>query len=182
MLIELDPVERITAGAVGEPGSRIFYLQGRAGDRLVSLMVEKEQVQLLAASVVEILARVGKETGQGPGEEEMELEEPILPEWRAGRLSIGYHEERDLLLLEVEEAIPEPEEEEEGAEPPTILDAPEPERARFWATREQMLSLARHGATVCAQGRPRCRLCGNPLEPEGHRCPALNGHHDLGGA
>ena len=55
-----------------------------------------------------------------------------------------------------------------------------PERARFWATREQMLSLARHGAMVCAHGRPRCRLCGNPLEPEGHRCPALNGHRDLG--
>jgi uncharacterized repeat protein (TIGR03847 family) len=180
MLIELDPVERITAGAVGEPGSRIFYLQGRAGDRLVSLLVEKEQVQLLAASVVEILSRVGKETGQGPGEEEMELEEPVLPEWRAGRLSIGYHEERDLLLLEAEEAIPEPEGEEERAESPAPLDAPEPERARFWATREQMLSLARHGATVCAQGRPRCRLCGNPLEPEGHRCPALNGHRDLG--
>lgn len=182
MLIELDPVERITAGAVGEPGSRIFYLQGRAGDRLVSLLVEKEQVQLLAASVVEILSRVGKETGQGPAEEEMGLEEPILPEWRAGRLSIGYHEERDLLLLEAEEAVPEPEEEVEVAEPAELLDAPEPERARFWATREQMLSLARHGATVCAQGRPRCRLCGNPLEPEGHRCPALNGHRDLGGA
>ena len=109
MLIELDPVERITAGAVGEPGSRSFYLQGRAGDRLVSLLLEKEQVQLLAASVVEILSRVGKETGQGPAEEEMELEEPVLPEWRAGRISIGYHEERDLLLLEAEEALPEPE-------------------------------------------------------------------------
>src|SRR5262245_38816097 len=155
MLIELDPVERITAGAVGEPGSRSFYLQGRTGDRLVSLLVEKEQVQLLAASVVEILSRVGKETGQGPAEEEMELEEPILPEWRAGRLSIGYHEERDLLLLEAEEALPEPDEEaEEPAEPPAP-EAGEPERARFWATREQMLSLARHGATVCAQGRPR---------------------------
>jgi uncharacterized repeat protein (TIGR03847 family) len=182
MLIELDPVERITAGAVGEPGSRIFYLQGRTGDRLVSLLVEKEQVQLLAASVVEILSRVGKETGQGPAEEEMELEEPILPEWRAGRLSIGYHEERDLLLLEAEEALPEPDDDEEAAEVVALSESAEPERARFWATREQMLSLARHGATVCAQGRPRCRLCGNPLEPEGHRCPALNGHHDLGGS
>lgn len=182
MLIELDPVERITAGAVGEPGSRSFYLQGRAGDRLVSLLLEKEQVQLLAASVVEILSRVGKETGQGPAEEEMELEEPILPEWRAGRISIGYQEERDLLLLEAEEALPESDVEEGGEElAPIVPETAEPERARFWATREQMLSLARHGATVCAQGRPRCRLCGNPLEPEGHRCPALNGHHDLGG-
>src|SRR5438132_1722910 len=103
MLIELDPVDRITAGAVGEAGSRTFYLQARKEDTLVTLLVEKQQVQLLAASVVEILARVGKETGQGPPEEEMGLDEPILPEWRAGRLSIGYQEERDLLMLEAEE-------------------------------------------------------------------------------
>src|SRR6266496_950642 len=113
MLIELDPVERITAGAVGPPGERVFYLQGRKGDQLVSLLVEKQQVQLLAASVVEILARVGKETGQGPSEEEMDLDEPIVAEWRAGRLSISYHEERDLLMLEAEELLDEPDDEED---------------------------------------------------------------------
>ena len=46
----------------------------------------------------------------------------------------------------------------------------------FWATRDQMFSLASHGAAVCAQGRPRCQFCGNPIEPEGHQCPAMNGH------
>jgi uncharacterized repeat protein (TIGR03847 family) len=234
VLIELDPVDRITTGAVGSPGSRVFYLQGRRGDQLVTLMLEKQQVQLLAASVVEILSRVGKETGQGPPDEEMALEEPIVPEWRAGRLSIGYHEERDLLLLEAEEVVEEASEEADEAEEedesviavePGLedleADVPEagtfegngepkdqelgdgenrddlegidaleaaaeiaaavgePQRVRFWATREQMLSLARRGAAVCAQGRPRCQLCGNPLE-EGHRCPALNGHLDTG--
>ena len=176
MLIELDSVDRITAGAIGNPGARAFYLQGRKADRLVTLAVEKQQVELLAASVIEILSRVGKETGEGPSEEEMELEEPVLPEWRAGRLSIGYHEERDLLVLEVEEVRPEDEEAEEQEE--TVGAAPgEPGgQVRFWATREQMLSLARHGAKVCAQGRPRCQLCGNPIDPEGHHCPALNGH------
>ena len=33
------------------------------------------------------------------------LEEPIEPLWRAGRLSIGYAEERDLVLLEIEELV-----------------------------------------------------------------------------
>ena len=237
MLIELDPVDRITAGAVGSPGERVFYLQGRRADQLVTLLVEKQQVQLLAASVVEILARVGKETGQGPSEDEMALEEPLIAEWRAGRLSIGYHEERDLVMLEVEEVVDEAEaeddedvEDEEGEEDPPgpdisitglreleadgeidddeeedrdddempldpladdhdsiseleALDAPagrEAARIRFWATREQMLSLARHGAAVCAAGRPRCQLCGNPIDPEGHQCPALNGHRKMG--
>jgi uncharacterized repeat protein (TIGR03847 family) len=238
MLIELDPVERITAGAVGPPGQRVFYLQGRKGDQLVTLLVEKQQVQLLAASVVEILARVGKETGQGPPEEEMALDEPLLAEWRAGRLSIGYHEERDLVMLEAEELVDEEEAAEEGApediedEGPATALGPdiaiaglgelegngemddvdegsdeeeddlggveqglgqveelegleaeaerEPARIRFWATREQMLSLARHGAMVCAAGRPLCQLCRNPIDPEGHQCPALNGHRETG--
>src|SRR5919204_5512897 len=112
----MDPVDRITAGAVGTPGSRVFYLQGRKGGDIITILVEKQQVQLLAASVVEILARVGKETGQGPPEEQMALEEPIAPEWRARRLAIGYQEERDLLVLEGEELLPEEEEAQEEQE------------------------------------------------------------------
>jgi uncharacterized repeat protein (TIGR03847 family) len=224
VLIELDPVDRLTADAVGSPGARVFYLQARKDDRLVTLLVEKQQVQLLAASVVEILSRVGRETGQGPPEDAMGLEEPIVPEWRAGRLSIGYQEERDLLMLEADELLPEDEvadqaereeqeeeeeededgEDEDGEEvlaeglasfeaeleaeleaglDPQLDDDPEVERGkvRFWATREQMLSLARHGAAVCAAGRPRCQLCGNPIDPEGHQCPALNGHREQSG-
>ncbi len=173
-MIELDPVDRITAGAVGPPGERVFYLQGRQADRLVTVLVEKQQVELLSASLVEILARTGKETGEGPGEEEMGLEDPVLPEWRAGRLSIGYEEARDLVLLECEEYVEGSEDDDEEDE--DEITGPEPARIRFWASREQALALARHGAAVAAAGRPRCDLCGNPIGPEGHVCPALNGH------
>lgn len=173
--MELGPVERITAGAVGEPGERTFFLQARAGGRLLTFLVEKEQVELLAASILDILSRVGKETGAGPGEDELELEAPLEPEWRVGRLAIGYAEDRDLMLLELEELRPEDEEAEEGAET-EAPEAPEPTRVRLWATREQMLALSRHGAAVAARGRPRCTYCGNPIDPEGHTCPAMNGH------
>ncbi len=180
-MIELDPVDRITAGAIGPPGERVFYLQGRQADRLVTVLVEKQQVELLSASLVEILSRTGKETGEGPGEDEMGLEDPILPEWRAGRLSIGYDEARDLVLLECEEYVEEVEDDEEDEEEEDDVedddeDVDEPGRIRFWASREQALALARHGAAVAAAGRPRCELCGNPIDPEGHVCPALNGH------
>jgi len=210
--MDLDPVERITAGAVGPPGERSFYLQARTGDEIATILVEKQQVQLLAASILEILARVGKETGEGPGEEAMELEEPVEPMWRAGRLSIGYVEDRDLLLLEVHELVEgeeedladdeedevEVEEEQEAVverleaiaeledleTPETLeaiealeaLDEPAGERVRMFATREQMLSLSRHGAVAASRGRPTCQFCGNPIDPEGHVCPAMNGH------
>lgn len=170
--MELGPVDRITTGAVGEPGHRTFYLQARAGGRLTTLLVEKQQVELLAASILEILEQVGETTGEGPGEEEMELEGPLEPEWRVGRLAIGYAEDRDLLMLEVEELVPEADEQDEEAPE----DTPDPASIRLWATREQMLALSRHGVVVAARGRPRCQFCDNPIDPEGHTCPAMNGH------
>jgi uncharacterized repeat protein (TIGR03847 family) len=170
-VIELDPVHRLTAGAIGEPGKRVFYLQARQDDRLVTILLEKQQVELLSASLVEILARAGRETGEGPPEEEMDLEEPVVPEWRAGRISIGYDEDRDMILLEAEEVAQEEEAQEEEVESSADLG-----KVRLWASREQALALARHGAAVAAAGRPRCQLCGNPIDPEGHICPALNGH------
>ncbi|HLB62406.1 MAG TPA: DUF3090 domain-containing protein [Actinomycetota bacterium] len=165
--MELDPVDRITADAVGEPGQRTFYLQARQGDRLVTLLVEKEQVRQLAASVVEILSRVARDTEGGPGEEELRLEAPLEPLFRAGRLYIGYEEDRDRLLLDIEELVPE---EGEGAA------EREPARVRIWATREQMLAFSRHGAQAVSRGRPACQFCGNPIDREGHTCPAMNGH------
>jgi len=178
--VELGPVDRITAGAVGEPGGRTFFLQARAGPRLVTLLVEKQQVELLSASILDILARVGKETEEGPADEELELETPIEPEWRVGKLSIGYAEDRDLLLLELEELTPDEDEEEPETE--TEAGGSEPETLRLWATRAQMLALSRHGAAVAARGRPACQFCGNPIDPEGHTCPAMNGHGRSGTA
>jgi uncharacterized repeat protein (TIGR03847 family) len=173
--MELDRVDRITIGAVGDPGRRTFYLQARSGTDLVTVLVEKQQVELLAASILEILSRVGKETGEGPEEEELELEEPLESRWQVGRLSIGYEENRDLMMLELEEFVPQ-EEDEEGHDKVPAFAGPDPELVRLWATREQMLALSRHAAAVASRGRPLCQLCGNPIDPEGHTCPAMNGH------
>jgi uncharacterized repeat protein (TIGR03847 family) len=169
--MELGPVDRITADAVGEPGFRTFFLQARSGKELVTVAVEKQQVELLSSSVLDLLANLGLETGQGPAEEELGLEEPVEPRWRAGRLSIGYEENRDLFMLEIEEFQPELEEDD-----PQRLLRDEPEVLRMWATREQMFALSRHGAAVVERGRPTCQFCGNPMDPEGHACPAMNGH------
>lgn len=171
--MDLGSVDRITAGTIGEPGSRTFYLQARARDQLVTVVVEKQQVQLLSASILELLADLELETGVGPSDDELGLEDPVDPMWRAGRLSIGYDHDRQLFVLEIEESMPET----EGDEPPSILDgAAEPEVVQLAATREQMFALSRYGAAVAEQGRPTCQFCGNPIDAEGHACPAMNGH------
>jgi uncharacterized repeat protein (TIGR03847 family) len=169
--MEFEQVDRITADAIGDPGARVFYLQARQEGEIVTILVEKQQVQLLAASILEVLSRLDLETGPGPAEDDMGLESPVDPLWRAGRLSIGYAEDTDRMLIELDELIPDDEDgnpEREG------------DHALFWGTREQMLSLSRHGALVCEQGRPKCEFCGNPMDPEGHTCPATNGHKRLG--
>ena len=169
--MDLDRVDRITADAIGDPGARTFYLQARHGDELVTVLVEKQQVELLAASVLDLLATIGLETGPGPDEDTMDLEQPFEPRWRAGRLSIGYEEDSDLFMLDIEEFQPELDEED-----PELLLRDEAETLRLWATREQMFALSRHSAAVADRGRPTCQYCGNPLDPEDHACPAMNGH------
>jgi uncharacterized repeat protein (TIGR03847 family) len=59
---------------------------------------------------------------------------------------------------------------------PEVLLRGDPDQLRLWATKEQMFALSRHGASVAERGRPTCQFCGNPLDPEGHACPAMNGH------
>lgn len=168
--MDLGSVERITADAIGEPGARVFYLQAH-GTELVTVIVEKQQVQLLAASVLELLSTLELETGIGPADEAMALEEPFEPRWRAGRLSLGYEQDRDLFLVEITEFVPELE-----ADDPQAAEFADAEEIRAWATREQMFAFARYGSAVAGRGRPLCQFCGNPMSPEGHVCAAMNGH------
>lgn len=172
--MDLGVVDRITADAVGEPGMRTFFLQARAGEQLVTVIVEKEQVELLARSVLELATDVAPDDvlEDAEGEESSTLEDPVDPRWRAGRLSIGFDDQQDRFLLEIDEYIPEVEDEDD----PRSLLTEEPESISLWASKEQMLALARHGTVVAARGRPRCQFCGNPIDPEGHVCPATNGH------
>jgi uncharacterized repeat protein (TIGR03847 family) len=173
--MDLGAVDKITTDAVGEPGMRTFYLQARSGPELVTVIVEKQQVQLLAASVLELLTTLGIEAGDVPEDQPVNLDQPIEPRWRAGRLALGFDEMLAMFTLEIEEYRPEDGDDEEEAEA-EAESATEAETIRLLATRPQMLALSRQGAEVVARGRPTCQFCGNPMDPEGHACPAMNGH------
>lgn len=167
---DLNPVNRITIDAIGPPGKRTFYLQARRGRTLVTLLMEKEQAQALATAIERLLDELAERAphlNPGPGEvpaSQMQLEEPISPEFRIGQMSLGYDADRDLIVLVVQELPPV----DEPAQPLAV--------ARFWATRQQMRALSQHTARVVAAGRPICGHCGEPIDPEGHFCPRRNGH------
>jgi uncharacterized repeat protein (TIGR03847 family) len=169
--IELDPVEWITAGAVGEPGRRTFYLQARAAGEVVSLLVEKGQVQGLAQLAQELLSRAGTTvTPDDLDASGQQLVEPVTVRWRAGAMSLGMDTAGERFLLEAQEYVAEPEAVEDEAA-----------TARFWMSREQLVRLAAYAAfAVEAGARPSCRLCGRPIDPvTGHVCPSSNGHGPL---
>jgi uncharacterized repeat protein (TIGR03847 family) len=168
--LELDPVGRITAAAVGEPGRRTFYLQARKDDVVVSLLVEKQQVALLSMHIEELLERVGPPEEAVPDIDSLDLEEPVAPSFRVGQIGLGYDERRDLVLMQCDELVSGEEEEERVVSPG---------RVRFWATRAQMLALARRGEREVGAGRPICPMCGEPKEPEGHFCIRSNGHREI---
>jgi uncharacterized repeat protein (TIGR03847 family) len=165
LIYDLNPVTHITADAIGPPGERVFYIQATQGSTLVTLLVEKEQVQALAASLERILDELGKKYPQDPPPAEipesvMGLLSPIEPAFRVGQLGMGYDEEQNMMVLIAYELTD---------------DLDNMAIARFWATRAQMRALSRHGAAVCTAGRPICPLCREPINPQGHFCPRGNG-------
>jgi uncharacterized repeat protein (TIGR03847 family) len=174
---DLDPVTRLTADAVGEPGQRTFYLQAASGADQVTLLVEKDQVRRLAESLQTWLPELAADRPEDPGETaaaeagELALAEPLEPDFRVGQLQLSYDGERDRVVIVATELQAGDEEDEEDP-----LAPPEPLQVRLFVTRPQLRVLARHGTQVVARGRPLCQLCGNPLDPGGHICPAQNGH------
>jgi uncharacterized repeat protein (TIGR03847 family) len=168
---EFDEVDHLTAGTEGPPGQRIFYLQAAAGGQVVTLRLEKNQVAALAAYLTALLADLPPVP---PVTIDMDLIEPILAEWVVGSLGVSYDEELDRFVVIAQQLVVRDEDELE-AEPGDDLPI-DAGTARFTATREQATALAARGAQLVAAGRPSCSLCGNPMDPEGHVCPRLNGH------
>ena len=167
---ELNPVSMIRAAAIGQPGKRVFYLQGRGDAELVTLIIEKAQLQSLALAVEQLLVELQErfpelsEATLSLDEREMELEQPIDPLFRVGEIGLGYDRELDQLVLETRELVTE------------TTDPAEASVARFWCTRSQLLALARWGIELAGRGRQICGNCGEPIDPEGHFCPKRNGH------
>jgi uncharacterized repeat protein (TIGR03847 family) len=170
--IDLDPLQHVTADAIGQPGARVFYIQGwRATDPApVTIIIEKVQLASLALGVDQMLEELAKQklvlavpaTEYDP--EKMRISPPVDPLFRAGEMGLGYDADRDRIVILLREVVMEDTHSEEAAE------------VRFWCTRLQSRQLADWSKEVINRGRPICPQCGQPMEPEGHFCPKKNGH------
>src|SRR6266571_771350 len=147
---DYEQVTRVTAGAIGQPGKREFYLQLRVGDQLRGLT---ERLQ-------EVFSRVP--VPPAGGLPDMALEQPITPVWRVGFMTLTYSQDEKSFEVSLVELVG------EGEEPAT---------GHFEASLAQMQALAAHAAAIISAGRPPCPMCGGPIDHDGGVCPRLNGHH-----
>ena len=130
--------EHFTAGAIGPPGQRVFYLQAGAAGEIVTLRCEKQQVGALGEHLDRILASLPPGPAGGSAIP-AELIEPVEPAWIVGTLALGFDEEADHLIIQVAELT------EEDAEPGAT--------ARWEVRRDQARAFIAR-ATGAAAGRP----------------------------
>lgn len=186
-LHEYDPAERFVAGTVGQPGERTFFLQARSGARVTSVVLEKQQVALLAERLDELLDEVLRRAeGETPipngpsGALDLEpLEAPIVEEFRVGSMGLGWNGEIDRVVIELHAVM-----EQDEFEVPDLDedDVPEgsPACLRVRLTGAQARDFVARSEALVAAGRPPCPFCHLPLEPSGHICPRSNGYRRRG--
>jgi uncharacterized repeat protein (TIGR03847 family) len=178
-----DPPERFVAGTVGPPGQRTFFLQARAGARITSVALEKQQVAVLAERIDELLDEVMANpatTALIPAVAPLDLddadplEQPIQEEFRAGTMTLAWDGATQRIVIEVfpftEAAVVSPEQLDED------LEEPEPdEMFVVKITAGAARAFVKRAASVVSAGRPSCPFCGNPIDPDGHLCVRANG-------
>lgn len=148
-------VDRFAAGALGEPGDRLFLLEVVEGATATAYMIEKLQVAALAEEAKQLLrdrGLIGTGLATDPGTVHAETE----VQFRVGGMHLVLDDDDDfaeLVLYSTEE------------DPPV----------RYELTLPQLDAFAREAIAVVSAGRPSCPRCGLAMDPDGHNCPRSNG-------
>lgn len=100
-----DPPDRFVAGTVGEPGQRTFFLQARKAGQVVSVVLEKVQVQVLAERLDQLLDELEargltKPPADGASVDSEPLDEPLNEAFRATTLTLGWDVDAERVLVE----------------------------------------------------------------------------------
>lgn len=171
-VFDFDTPDRFVAGAVGEPGSRTFYLQARQGGAVVSVGLEKTQVAALAGRISELLDAMESLEGTLPPyatKDDRPLEEPMVELFRVGAMALAWDATSGRVVIE---AQPLTDEEGFAEVADDAADGPDLVRVRVEPSRAR--DFVRRVASLVAAGRPSCPFCGQPLEATGHFCPKTN--------
>ena len=159
---DLPDPDVFTAGTVGPPGQRAFYLQARDGDLVITVRCEKQQVAALADYFEGLLDDL-EPGSSAPVAGDLSLIEPVQELWTVGPIGVAYDEPDDRIVVVLEELVDE--------EAPREDDG---ESVKVRLSRAQVSGFVHHSRELVAAGRPPCRFCGLPVDPAGHPCPRMN--------
>ena len=167
---DLPSPDVFTAGTVGPPGQRVFFLQVRDGDLIVTVRCEKQQVAALADYFDGLLDDL-EPAPYGLASSDLELVEPLDAIWTVGPIGVAYDEPDDRIVVVLEELVEQPEQEEESDD---TFEEAAGASVKVRLSRAQVSSFVRHSREIVSAGRPACRFCGLPVDPTGHPCPRMN--------
>ena len=165
---EFENVGRFATGAVGRPGERVFFIEVGTDNGSVWFKLEKQQVAALALH----LRRMMTDLPQPADTADASFTPPLSADDAAfivGTMSAGYEVDRDRIVMVVEEFVPV----DENGDPEPEAAATQG-RARLSLRREQVIGFVSAAEDAVTAGRPLCRWCGLPIDPDGHHCPRLN--------
>jgi len=159
--------ERCVAGTIGQPGERAFFIQAREKGRIVSVAIEKAQVQAIANRLELIVAEVRKSNPlisvPTLPVDDNPLETPVDEEFQVGAISLAWNDVEQLLTFELYE-LEDDEQEAEGQ----VLEI------NFHLG--MAVAFAQRSKAVVNAGRLPCPFCAIPIDPKGHLCPRANGY------
>ena len=170
--------DRFVAGTVGQPGNRTFYLQAVHDARVVSVILEKQQVAVLAERIGALLVEVNRRFGTPLPPEATDVDDlsplvtPVDAEFRVGTMGLGWDSEAQTVVVELLAVT-----ENEFDASVVLDDAEDGPDARAGVPDAGVGPPVRRPArTVISAGRPPCPLCDEPLDPDGHICVRTNGY------
>jgi uncharacterized repeat protein (TIGR03847 family) len=162
---EFEEVDTFTAGTLGRPGARTFFLQARQGRTRVNVKCEKQQVAAIAQYLRSVLHDLPPPE-ERPMPSALELVEPVEQAFVLGPIGLGYDRSSDRVVVQLEEiAVVD----EEG----DAVDGHDG-HVRLYVTRGQAAAFCDHADRIVAAGRPECFWCSLPIDPDGHACPRMN--------
>jgi uncharacterized repeat protein (TIGR03847 family) len=168
--LEFDWPDRVVIGTIGLPGARTFYLQVRSGSQLVSVTLEKQQSDLLAEKIDEILDQLIALEGNPfsvPASTPPELVDndgldPVQERFRAGAMSLGWDPTTAQLIIE---AYPLVEDDADMLDDDGDIDG---EMLLVRIPVGTARAFAKRTREIVGAGRPICAVCGYPIDPDGH--------------
>lgn len=170
--------ERFTVGTVGQPGDRTFFIQARDRTRLISVSLEKGQVQALSERLLFMVKEIRQSDPtlfiEKLQRDDSPLDTPIEEEFRVGIIGLAFDSTKALIQIDLQAVTENPASDAEFIDVDDL--SSDQDILRVLISPSEAERFSKRSASVVSAGRAPCPFCGGPIDPAGHLCPRSNGY------